>query len=303
MRWEISVRVLPSLQFVTCKVIQTPVGLRFVFASMSSRAHAHSYPSKRPKTSDGPGIDSFTIPAPPKRPTHKLPAANFQSAFQTTVPNGPIITIDQEKRKSKAFGTMKPPILAFGSPGLSPSTTTKKPTKKVIRNAVQPTSVLTTSPTRPRPKPRSESSTTSHVAQFRRIAPPPAPMASPSKLPVQPTIESKVKPLRLANPPPMPVMNLPPSKPTAQLKNLQPPKLKGFGEETSPSKLRTISETHIARATDINSETGAASLFSIALLGREEETEEGLEKEMRRGIGLSPTKPGRHKPGGFARYA
>lgn len=271
---------------------------------MSSTADANSYPSKRPRLSTAPDINSFAAPAATKRVTYKPPAANFQSAFQTGAPKGPIDDDSKEKKKPKAFRIMKPPTLAFGlsGPSASPGNTARKAAKKVGGHTAQLTLATTTSPTRPRVKPRSESSATTHAARVQH-APTPQPIASSSKLPAQPNIEPKTTYLRPAQPPPMPMINVR-AKP-AVLKSLQAPKLPVFGEEASSSKgLRTISTTHIARATDINSDSGAASLFSISLQDREDDTtEDGLEKEMKRGIGLSPVKAGRNKARGFARYA
>ncbi|KZP30125.1 hypothetical protein FIBSPDRAFT_144635 [Athelia psychrophila] len=267
---------------------------------MSSTADANSYPSKRPRISVAPDINSFAVPATSKRVAYKPPAANFQSAFQTGEPKGPIDDGSSEKKKPKAFRTMKPPTLAFGlsGPSASPGNTPRKAAKKVGGHAVQLTSATTTSPTRPRVKPRSESSAVIHAARN----PPPQPIASSSKLPAPPNIELKTKSRRPAPPPPVPMINVR-AKP-AVLKSLQAPKRQALGEELSPSKgLRTISTTHMARATDINSDGGAVSLFSISLQGREvADAEDGLETEMRRGIGLSPVKAGRNKARGFARY-
>lgn len=267
---------------------------------MSSRADANSYPSKRPRLSAAPDINAFAIPAPSKKPTYKPPTTNFQSAFQTGEPKE---QIHDEKKKSKPFRTMKPPTFAIGLSESSPSITPRKAANKAGGRAVQLTSALP-SPTRLRVKPRSESSATTHAARLHLHVPPAQPIASSSQLPAQPNGASKIRSFRPAPPPPMPITNVH-VKPAAPLKILQAPKLQGLGEDASPSKsLRTISTTYIARATDINSDGGAASLFSISLQGREDDdTEDGLEKEMRRGIGLSPVKAGRNKARGFARYA
>ena len=110
---------------------------------------------------------------------------------------------------------------------------------------------------------------------------------------------SKPKPvLRPApSPPPRPHPRL---KPQPVLKPLHPPPLPKGKEKEKPSYLRTISTTHIARATDLSSEVGSANIMSIFLQSEPEmfgvEAEE-VESEIRRGVSVSPVKGGEKRRG------
>ena len=155
--------------------------------------------------------------------------------------------------------------------------------------------------TPPRPQPKTnQDQRQSTESTFRRI--PPA-FLEPSTSKTAPE-SSKHKSLRPAPPPPPPI---PPShKPHPELKPLQPPPLpspskKGKEKETSQANFRTISTTHIALATDLTSQAGSASLLSIFLQGNKPDVgvlgEREEEKEIRRGVGVSPVKSGGKRRG------
>ena len=126
------------------------------------------------------------------------------------------------------------------------------------------------------------------------IAKPEASVSTPKSKPI----------LRPApSPPPRPHPRL---KPQPVLKALHPPPLPKGKEKETPSDLRTISTTDIARATNLASEAGPANVLSIFLQSGSnlpemvgDETRE-VESEVRRGVGVSPVKNG-GKRRGFVR--
>ena len=140
------------------------------------------------------------------------------------------------------------------------------------------------------------------------LAPPAAPPqttkgpgASLSSL--QPTLKlppaSSEKPRSILKPPPVPI---PSTKPSVPLKPLAPPPLPEH-RPTSPKKpLKTILTTNVAQATDPTKEGTGAELLSLFLQQHGHNFTSSTDRELQRGVMVSPDKRSRGKDPKFVRY-
>jgi hypothetical protein len=227
-------------------------------------------------------------PEPEPKVTYKPPAnINFKSVFET----GPAPDSDAPSVGNKGTSRL------VDSGASAKKDTTERVSKTGKSSRVRPLKLpVFTTPPRPHAKANLDQKqpTESATSIFRRIHPDSL-AASTSKAPPEPA-KHKFRPA--------PPLIIPPvGKPQPALKPLPPPPLpspskKGKEKETAQSNLRTISTTHIALATDLNSEAGSASLLSIFLQGNKPDVgEKEEEKEVRRGIGVSPVKSGGKRRG------
>ena len=104
-------------------------------------------------------------------------------------------------------------------------------------------------------------------------------------------------------PPPMPIETTPILKPPSKvLKPLippNPPELQHTSAEVTNKEMRTISTTHIARATDLSTDRGVTELASIFLHDQHPDillpNEPGASIHHMRGLDISPEKKGKGK--------
>ncbi|KIJ60447.1 hypothetical protein HYDPIDRAFT_117154 [Hydnomerulius pinastri MD-312] len=148
-------------------------------------------------------------------------------------------------------------------------------------------------------------------------APPPVPVCKPpdkmttSVLALQPVLKppstTSEKPRSILKPPPMPIASS--SKHTAPLKPLAPPPPLPSRRPSSPQKnMKTILTTSIAQATDPTKEGAGAELLSLFLQQHGHNFTSSTERELQRGVMMSPDKRSRGKDpkfvrGGFAERA
>ncbi|KIM77412.1 hypothetical protein PILCRDRAFT_825380 [Piloderma croceum F 1598] len=294
-------------------------------------------PSKRPRLIPTPirhrlpGPDGFSSPEPKPKPkvAYKPPAdMSFKSVFETGTSS---TTADPNSKKSLTSGRGRTTRLVLpgdtfataagkliGTPEREVSAVSGGSSKAKKRALMRPLKPPVFSASTPPRLHQNHHRQTSTEPTFKRMVPPAFPGldASTSTSKAQPESSKPPKPLR---PPPPPI---PPShKPEPELKPLPPPlplpsastSKKGKEKETSQSHLRTISTTHIALSTDLTSQVGSATLLSIFLQqeqgkGNKLDVARGSvfgvgereEKEVRRGVGVSPVKGG-GKGRGFVR--
>lgn len=120
---------------------------------------------------------------------------------------------------------------------------------------------------------------------------------------LQPTLKlppaPSEKPRSILKPPPVPVQ--PSTKPSVPLKPLAPPPLPE--RPTSPKKpMKTIFTTNIAQATDPTKEGTGAELLSLFLQQHGHGFTSSTDRELQRGVMVSPDKRSRGKDPKFVRY-
>ncbi|KAI9571858.1 hypothetical protein HD554DRAFT_2016088 [Boletus coccyginus] len=138
------------------------------------------------------------------------------------------------------------------------------------------------------------------VPQTAKVEPSNKPGAILSSL--QPTLKlpptSSEKPRSILKPPPLPV---PSTKPSVPLKPLAPPPLPEH-RPTSPKKpMKTILTTNVAQATDPTKEGTGAELLSLFLQQHGHNFTSSTDRELQRGVMVSPDKRSRGKDPKFIR--
>lgn len=126
--------------------------------------------------------------------------------------------------------------------------------------------------------------------------------AGPSSL--QPTVKlppvPSEKPRSILKPPPMPIPSS--TKPPVQLKPLVPPPLPEHLSAPPKKHMKTILTTSVAQATDPTKEGTGAELLSLFLQQHGHNFTSSTDRELQRGVMLSPDKRSGGKDPKFLRY-
>ncbi|KIJ18198.1 hypothetical protein PAXINDRAFT_71508 [Paxillus involutus ATCC 200175] len=116
---------------------------------------------------------------------------------------------------------------------------------------------------------------------------------------LKPPYIASEKPMSILKPPPMPIASS--SRHTGPLKPLAPPPLPVLGHVSPQKNMKTILTTNIARATDPTKEGAGAELLSLFLQQHGHNFTSSIDRELQRGVMVSPDKRSRGKDPKFVR--
>jgi hypothetical protein len=262
-------------------------------------------PAKKPRLQ---GPDGFQKPKPTSRYKPPESITKFVSAFNdspvkpTALPRSPpknsLATNDRPRNPFVDFDVPREPEAGPSKPSvltrqLKPSSATHPPRAAKTDRALPPLKVLKPPVFLP---PAPAAPQTSKVEPSNKTA-----GASLSSL--QPTLKlppaPSEKPRSILKPPPVPI---PPStKPSVPLKPLAPPPHPTH-RPTSPKKpMKTILTTNVAQATDPTKEGAGAELLSLFLQQHGHNFTSLTDRELQRGVMVSPDKRSRGKDPKFVR--
>ncbi|KIK93760.1 hypothetical protein PAXRUDRAFT_494334 [Paxillus rubicundulus Ve08.2h10] len=238
-----------------------------------------------PRRDVPPSISLSKPNAPPKNP----PKSPLASRTDHERPQNPFVVLGLDVPKRKETCPSKPPISKQQLEPVSfahPPRTLKNEGKSMLRLKVLKPPILI-----PPAAPSQVSETKlPHMAttSITTLQPALKPPSAPSK-----------KPRSILKPPPMPIASS--SKHTGAFKPLAPPPLLVLGPASPQKNMKTILTTNIARIIDPTKEGGGAELLSLFLQQHGHNFTSSVDRELQRGVMLSPDKRSRGKDLKFVR--
>lgn len=234
-------------------------------------------------------VSAFDSPVKPTAPPKSTPKKKLVSLATHDRPRNPFVDFDVpreleagpskpsvHKRQPKPSSAAHPPHAAKADKALPPLKVLKPPVFLPPAAAAPQTSKV-------EPSHKTASASLSSLQPTLKL--PPAPSE---------------KPRSILKPPPVPI---PPSaKPSVPLKPLVPPPHPSH-RPTSPNKpMKTILTTSVAQATDPTKEGAGAELLSLFLQQHGHNFTSSTDRELQRGVMVSPDKRSRGKDPKFVRY-
>lgn len=227
-------------------------------------------------------VSAFDDLAPPKSPPRKKQV----SVAIHERPRNPFVDLDVPREPEA--GPSKPSVPKQQS---KPSSSAHPRRIASAEKALPPLKVLKPPVFLPPPAPphttKVELASKTAVATLSSLRPTPKLPSAPSE-----------KPRSILKPPPVPSTN-----PPVLLKHLAPPPLPECRPASPKKPMKTILTTNVAQATDPTKEGASAELLSLFLQQHGHTFTSSTDRELQRGVMMSPDKRSRSKDPKFVRYA